>query len=557
MSDGLTELGIRPELSTAATERGFDAPSALQRAAIPVLRRGGNAVLHASYGSGLTAAYGLALLDRIATTDTDATPQVLIVTPSGARAASAADELAALGASLSLRIAALAPGWRDAETAHVVSGSLQNVAGAIGRSELKLEGLQAIVIESLSTLLADDTRSDLDTVMTAVPRDAQRVITTAASDTGVERFIEQHARRAISIPSRAADRGAASGSEPAGVVHYLVVPEFGKDDALARLLVRSSGEDVLITTRSARRAELVRGLLAARGYATDASARLRVESATEAPPRGARVVAYDAPMDAATLTHLHTGAGIVLVTPGELAHLRMLAAEANLALRAEKARAGDRDVGATFRAEVRRALQERDLDAQMLLLEPLFDEYSAAEVAAALSALLRERRGSAPATERRAPAGPVEESAGPAGAPSTFTRLFFSIGSRDGIRAGDLVGAITGEANVTGAEVGRIELRDTFSVVEVAADAAERVIKALNGTTMRTRALRVDYDRRGSTTGRERPGGPRDRGGRGAPGAGDRPRRPRPDDGERPRRSRDDGPRGGSDRPRGPRRDRD
>src|SRR5690606_4459592 len=293
VSEGLSELGLRAELVAAVAERGFDAPSALQRAAIPVLRRGGNAVLHASYGSGLTAAYGLALLDRFADAG-DGGPQTLIVTPSGARAVSAADELAALAGTLNLRIAALAPGWRNAETANVVCGSLQDVAGAIGRSALKLESRQAVVLESLSTLL-DEGSAELDAIMTAVPREAQRVITTAAYDPRVVRFVEQHARRAISIPARPAARAAGT-TEPAGEVHYLVVPEFDKDDALARLLVRSSGEAVLVTTRSARRAELVRGLLAARGYDTKQSDTLRVESAIEAPPRGARVIAYDAPM---------------------------------------------------------------------------------------------------------------------------------------------------------------------------------------------------------------------------------------------------------------------
>lgn len=539
MSDGWRELGVRTELTDAAAERGFDAPSALQRAAVPVLRRGGNAVLHASYGAGLTAAYGIALLDRTAESATTSAPRVLVVTPTGARAASAADELAALARGLPVRVAALTPGWRDAEAADLVVGSLANVAGAIGRSALKLEGLQAIVVESLSALLAEGGRAALDTVMTAVPREAQRVVTSAADDSAVDRFVEEHARRAMRIPARPADRAVAAGAEPIGEIHYLVVPEYDKDVALARLLVRSSGEDVLVATRSSRRAEQVRTMLDARGHEVGAGA-LRVESATEAPPRGARVIAYDPPMDAATLAHLHTGAGLVLVTPGELAHLRLLAAEANVALRAEKARAGDRDIGAAFRAEVRRALEERDLDAQLLLLDPLFDEYSAAEVAAALSSLLRERQGAArAATERSTAPGSAEGVAGAPGAPATFTRLFLSIGSRDGIRAGDLVGAITGEANVTGAEVGRIDLRDTFSVVEVVADAAERVIRALNGTTMRGRALRVDYDRRGATAQKERAPGPRERG-RGAQGGADRPRRPRPDGGERVRRPRRD-----------------
>jgi ATP-dependent RNA helicase DeaD len=75
-------------------------------------------------------------------------------------------------------------------------------------------------------------------------------------------------------------------------------------------------------------------------------------------------------------------------------------------------------------------------------------------------------------------------------------RLFVSTGTRDNIRPGDLVGAITGEAGVKGEQIGKIELRDTFSVVEVAADVADRVIRALNGTTLRGRSLRVDFDRK-------------------------------------------------------------
>ncbi len=534
MSDGLRDLGIRSELTDAAAARGFDTPSSLQRAAIPVLRRGGNAVLHASYGSGLTAAYGLALLDRIADGEVRGTPRVLVITPTGTRAVAAADALAALAAGLPLRARALAPGWQDAESADVVIGALENVAGAIGRSALKLEGLQAVVVESLSSLLAEHGTAALDEIMTAVPRDAQRVVATAAVNADVERFVEAHVRRPMHLPARAADPGASRDRPAVGEAHYLVVAEHAKDEAVARLLVRAGGEEVLVTTRSTQRAEQVRELLAARGYPAGESGALRVQTATEAPPRGARVIAYDVPMDVDTLTHLHTGAGVILATPAELAHLRRIAEEAGITLRAEKARAGDRDTGASFRSDVRRALQERDLEAQLLLLDPLFEEYAPAEVAAALSALLREPRTAASATESSSSASrtPIDAAAAK-GAPATFTRLFLSIGSRDNIRAGDLVGAITGEAGITGAEIGRIELRDTFSVVEVAAGTADRVIRALNGTTMRGRALRVDYDRRGSSPAKSGPGErPRMR-----PDTGDRPRRPKPE-GDRPRRPR-------------------
>jgi len=61
------------------------------------------------------------------------------------------------------------------------------------------------------------------------------------------------------------------------------------------------------------------------------------------------------------------------------------------------------------------------------------------------------------------------------------------VGSRDGVGPGDLLGAIVGEAGLESARVGKIEIRDTFSLVEVAPRVAERVIRALNGTTIRGR----------------------------------------------------------------------
>jgi ATP-dependent RNA helicase DeaD len=88
--------------------------------------------------------------------------------------------------------------------------------------------------------------------------------------------------------------------------------------------------------------------------------------------------------------------------------------------------------------------------------------------------------------------------AGAEAAATSFVRLFISLGTRDGIRPADLVGAITGEAGIKGEQVGKIDIRDTFSVVEISAAMADKVIRALNGVTLRGRSVRVDYDRKSS-----------------------------------------------------------
>ena len=48
-----------------------------------------------------------------------------------------------------------------------------------------------------------------------------------------------------------------------------------------------------------------------------------------------------------------------------------------------------------------------------------------------------------------------------------MTRLFISVGSRDNVRPGDLVGAIANQAGVTSASIGKVDVRESHSVVEV------------------------------------------------------------------------------------------
>ncbi len=63
--------------------------------------------------------------------------------------------------------------------------------------------------------------------------------------------------------------------------------------------------------------------------------------------------------------------------------------------------------------------------------------------------------------------------------------LSFSVGRTQGVRPGDLVGAITGEAGVTSRELGAITILPHSSLVEVNPDVAGQVMKAMKGASIR------------------------------------------------------------------------
>jgi ATP-dependent RNA helicase DeaD len=69
--------------------------------------------------------------------------------------------------------------------------------------------------------------------------------------------------------------------------------------------------------------------------------------------------------------------------------------------------------------------------------------------------------------------------------------IFISVGRSDGIRAGDLVGAIANESNLSGREIGPIKIAERSSVVGVPAHAAQQVIDALSQTTIKGKKVKA------------------------------------------------------------------
>ena len=72
-----------------------------------------------------------------------------------------------------------------------------------------------------------------------------------------------------------------------------------------------------------------------------------------------------------------------------------------------------------------------------------------------------------------------------------MTRVFLGVGRRRGIRPGDIVGAIAGEARIPGEAIGAIEIADQFTIVEIAEQFADQVVKAMRTATIKGRPVSV------------------------------------------------------------------
>lgn len=73
-------------------------------------------------------------------------------------------------------------------------------------------------------------------------------------------------------------------------------------------------------------------------------------------------------------------------------------------------------------------------------------------------------------------------------------RYRVEVGHRDGVNPGGIVGALTGDGRIDGADIGRIEILPSFSLVELASEPSDDQMRRLQKTRVAGRALRMAPD---------------------------------------------------------------
>lgn len=504
--DSFDELGIAPELTEALAAEGIESPTPLQESAIPLLRKGNNLVLEAGPGSGLMVAWSTGLLERV-----DAggeAPRIVVVCSTAEVADRLAGSLARIAAATGHVVSALGGGWALPERADVLFAGIGDLLEALGANRVSVGSAEAIVVDQAQ--LAEDFvgLDGVERVLDYVPADAQRILSALPMTAGVSGMVDRLFKRTMTVPSPATD------VRPRGRVRFRIGtrPREAETLAVVEQILGEGARHVLVYCRSEDRAADVGDYLTLHGFVAGAPGDsslpvwLGIDALeARAAARDAEdlvVVSCDAPTDPDMLDRRHSigGEGVVVVLPRELPHLKDLGGRTGyetVPFPPPPSRSGS---VARLRAALEAAMEEQDTAPYLAALEPLFETYDPAEVAAAAVALLRAKRPEAMSTVESRPSPP---SAAPRGVP-TWVKLFVSVGKRDGLRVGDLLGAITGEADVPGDAVGKIDLEESHSLVEVHDDVARKVIGALNGTTIKGRAVRVDFDRPRRTSPRTR-----------------------------------------------------
>ena len=457
-------------------------------------------------------------LDRI-TADAGATQLLVITADTDTAVAMAAISRSLRDRSVAPLVAITAAGrgarLLGSRVVPALAGTPGTLVALLRSSAVKLEGVRAVIIAWADELLEAREGEALEVVLAEIPKDASRIVVADHLTHDVEALIERHLRRASRQGIDAEDNELASLP-----IRYVSTTPAGRHAAFRRLLDDLDPPSVIVLASDSNAVEEARAAVASLGFEGDASVRVEGAPIEE---QAALVVFYDLPLLATDVAKVEATAPaqvVALVTPRQVPALRRLTTGAveplDVSRAAAKARARDERLRAAIRAELQAGFPAREV----MALEPLLSEFDGLEIAAAALRVLERNRSDETArraeaekpvpraAERPADRGDERREARPrraegARGATEFTRVFMSVGDRDGVRPGDLVGAITGESGITSDRIGKLDIRDGHSVAEIASADAETVIEKMNGLTLKGRRITARVDDRPAPRPRE------------------------------------------------------
>ena len=545
---GFDGFGFSEALLKTLADKGYSEPSPIQKAAFPELMLGRDLVGQAQTGTGKTAAFALPLLERLASGQK--TPQALVLAPTRELAMQVADSFKAYSAGHPhLKVLAVYGGtdFRSQITTlrrgvDVVVGTPGRVMDHMRQGTLDTSGLRSLVLDEADEMLRMGFIDDVEWILEQLPQERQVVLFSATMPPEIRRLSKRYLKDPAEVTIRTKDQEGKRIRQ-----RSITVPMPHKLEALQRVLDACGGEGVIIFARTKAITLTVAETLEAGGHQVAVLngdvpqnqrertvERLRSGSvdilvATDVAARGldvdriGLVINYDMPFDSEAYVHRigrtgragRTGEAVLFVTPRERRFINNLERATGQPIEAMEVPGNSAiNQGRLDRLHKRlseAAHNERPYEEEAALLKELLQRigtelelspeqlaYAALSMAIGPDPLLRQkgddewihnnqRRDRDRGGERR-----ERRSDRPARAPEeNMQRYRVEVGHRDRVKPGNLVGAIAGETGLQGRAIGRIQIFDNHSLVDLPKGMPEDVFNNLRRLRVMNRELQI------------------------------------------------------------------
>lgn len=529
------QLALNDSILKALDDVGYETPSPIQAQTIPLLLAGKDVLGQAQTGTGKTAAFALPLLSMLDLSQKD--PQVLVLAPTRELAIQVAEAFQKYAKHLKGFHVLPVYGGQDyrgqihalQRGVHVVVGTPGRVMDHMRRGTLKLDKLSTLVLDEADEMLRMGFIDDVEWILEQTPDKRQIALFSATMPQQIRRIATKYLNEPEQITIK-------TKTTTVDTIRQRFWPVSGmhKLDALTRILEAEPFDGMIIFVRTKIATLELAEKLEARGYAAaplngDIQQNLRERTienikkgkldilvATDVAARGldveriSHVVNYDIPHDTESYVHRigrtgragRKGDAILFVAPREkrLLHAIEKATRKDIEMMELPSTEliNDKRI-VQFKQRISDTLATEELGHFYQMIEQYQQEHNvpALEIAAALAQLLQgdspfllknkpERKSKdswdrEPAQRREKPVRKERERSSKKESRPDEGKVRFRIevGRKHKVMPGNIVGAIANEAGIDSKLIGRIDIYDDYSLVDLPEDMPKDSINIL------------------------------------------------------------------------------
>jgi ATP-dependent RNA helicase DeaD len=519
-----TDLALSAPVQKAIKKVGYEQPSPIQAASIPHLLDDHDLLGVAQTGTGKTAAFALPLLSKIDLSLK--TPQVLVLAPTRELAIQVAEAFQSYASEMKGFHVLPIYGGQDMSGqlrqlkrgVHVVVGTPGRIMDHLRRGSLKLDGLKSMVLDEADEMLRMGFIDDVEWILEHTPDERQVALFSATMPKPIRKVADRYMTNPKEVSIVSETKTSANIEQL-----YVIVNGFERKlDAITRILEGHGFDAMIIFVRTKTATVELAEKLEARGYSASAingdmnqtlrertinrlkKKQLDILVATDVAARGidvdrvSHVLNFDIPYDPEAYVHRigrtgragRSGKAILFVAPREKRLLSAIERSTRQTIVPMELPSGSEVTNRRveqFTQQLSESLETQDLSFFAKILAEYSEEHdrSAEDIACALAYLLQKDRPllvkdapkpkkSRESFDNSSPRGDRDRKRSPRGDrknermdDTNLTRYRIEVGKNDGVKPGDIVGAIANESGIDGGNIGHIKLHDDFSTVDL------------------------------------------------------------------------------------------
>jgi ATP-dependent RNA helicase DeaD len=509
------EFSLSKETLKSISLMGYEEPTPIQVSAIPLVMEGRDIVGQAQTGTGKTAAFGIPIMELHRKSKR---PFAIILEPTRELAVQVAQELNQIGAKKNISVLPVY-GGKSIDTqiralkkgVDVVVGTPGRVIDHIMRKTISLAEIRVVVLDEADEMLDMGFVEDIETILKTTPPERQTLLFSATMPQPIMNIAKRYMRNPEKIRINPKDLVVTEIKQV-----FYEVRDVDKLNALSRLLDVEDPKLAIVFCHTKRDVDEVAMKLEHMGYNASAlhgdftqgrrdevmgkfkKGLIDILVATDVAARGldiknvTHVINYSIPQNPDSYIHRigrtgragKSGIAITLVNPREYNHLRLIERTAKTTIDRKKL-PSSQEVTKAKEKNITKAISEiissNKHDAYAPMIKNLAEQFSFADIAAAAFHMAygepKELTIEEPRDRERTTTG--------------ITRLFMTIGRKDKVKIPDIINSIAAEANIPHGKIGKIDVFDSFTFVEVPSELADRVIRSVDDVIMMGRKVKI------------------------------------------------------------------